>query len=48
MVKKQAWSIENYGYVGDVSMSRGKIPNVEKCETSQSEELVKLFNSKMQ
>jgi hypothetical protein len=29
-------------------MSRGKIPNMERCETFQSEELIKPFNSKMQ
>jgi hypothetical protein len=29
-------------------MSRGKIPNVERCETFQSEEPVKPFNSKTQ
>jgi hypothetical protein len=29
-------------------MSREKIPNVEKCETFQSEEPVKPLNSKMQ
>jgi hypothetical protein len=29
-------------------MSRGKIPNVERCETFQSEEPVKPLNSKTQ